>query len=397
MRGEERPGGRGVTESARALETRALSLVETSPPDQASPGLEPLTPSPVSFQPERAGNPLGQVKVVNFPAHQTPCVRTPANALRRRRSALRQPGQASSGKTVTVVQPQVSQSSAHGGGEYAVLEASQMQGSDLTTGDLRDLVDSIQDQEDGSSPLLLGRNHSNSTNDTRTITPGSVWSPTIDTPQIERMAAEYREQDKRKLQEASGIHFDHQSQRRSRETQQAMSSYVSFRGQDFSPAMISLGEQRKVNVRGSVSSPNIVITDHDQFVTDRRALQQENSPNPDDVFRFDQGFHPGQPHLFGRNERVSKSTTPSKIPVSDKIDKTPGGKMIGEKTPSSSGKKSASKIPRPLPPRSEVRTNYEQVIERPDQAKDGESFKLQNSLKLLPTHGQRQSRSATKI
>ena len=145
MRGEERPGGRGVTESARALETRALSLVETSPPDQASPGLEPLTPSPVSFQPERAGNPLGQVKVVNFPAHQTPCVRTPANALRRRRSALRQPGQASSGKTVTVVQPQISQSSDRGGGEYAVLEASQMQGSDL-----RD----------------LGRNHSNSTNNT---------------------------------------------------------------------------------------------------------------------------------------------------------------------------------------------------------------------------------------
>ena len=139
MHEEERPSC-WLSESAQAL-----SLVNTSPPHQASPGLEPLTPSPVSFPPVLAGIPLGQVKVVNFPAHQTRCVRTPANTLRRRRSALRQPGQASSGRMVTVVQPQFSQSSAQGGGEYAVLEASQMQGSDL-----RD----------------LGRNHSNSTNNT---------------------------------------------------------------------------------------------------------------------------------------------------------------------------------------------------------------------------------------
>ena len=403
MRGEERPGSR-VTESARALETRALSLVETSPPDQASPGLEPLTPSPVTSLPEKAGgNKLGQVKVVNFLAHQTPCVRTPANALRRRRSALKVGGEASSERTVTVVQPRVNQRSAHCGGQYAVLEASQMQGSDLTTGDLRDLVDSIQDQEDGSSPLLVGRNHSNSTNDTKTITPGSAWSQHIDTPQIERMAARYLEEDRRKEQEASGISFENQN--RSRETPQPQPSYISYRGQDISPAMATLSQQGKVNVRGSVSSPNIVISGHDQFVTNRKTLEQDNSPNPsfndkpeDSVFRFDQGFLPGQPHFFGnpRNYQVSKTTTPSKIPVS--IDKTPGddGKMFGEKTPSSSGKKSASKIPRPLPPRSEVKTNYEQ-IQKPDQDKGGEGYKLQNSLKLLPQHGQRQTRSATKI
>merc|ERR1719347_1110074 len=48
-----------VSSEARALETQALSLVQSSPPDQASPGLEPLTPSPVSpvISPQ-----LGQVK-----------------------------------------------------------------------------------------------------------------------------------------------------------------------------------------------------------------------------------------------------------------------------------------------------------------------------------------------
>ena len=391
-----------MTEEARALETQALSLVQASPPDQASPGLEPLTPSPVvTFERGSGENNLGQVKMVNFPAHQTPCVKTPANALRRRRSALKVAGEpASSARTVTVVQPEVNQRSAHSGGQYAVLEASQMQGSDLTTGDLRDLVDysALQDQEDGSSPIL-GRNLSNSTNDTKTITPGSVCSPNmVDTPQIERMVAHYQEQDRRKLQEAAGVSRG----RESRETQQSKPSYISYRGQELSPALLP-SHQGKVNVRGSVSSPNIVITGHDQFVTDRRTF----SPAPcfderNTVFRFDDRFNPGQPHLLGkpRTSEVIKSTTPSKIPVSETfmIDKTPGnGKMNGEKTPSSSGKKSASRIPRPLPPRSVVKTNYEQVIERPDQDKGGESFKLQDSLKLLPPHGQRQTRSATKF
>ena len=163
--------------------------------------------------------------------------------------------------------------------------------------------------------------------------------------------------------------------------------------------------------RYSVSSPNIVISGHDHYVTDRRTLQQEISPDPsfDDgngVFRFDNRFNPGQPHLFEkpRNYQVSKSVftpSPSKIPVSQTfmIDKTPAtaGKMNGEKTPSSSGKKSASKIPRPLPPPPPMKTNYEQVVEEPCLGKGGESFKLQDSLKLFPPHGQRQTRSATKF
>ena len=123
-----------VSEEARALETQALSLVQASPPDQASPGLEPLTPSPVTTVARGGGgNKLGQVKMVNFPAHQTPCVRTPANALRRRRSALKAAGEPSSERTVTVVQPEVNQRSAHSGGQYAVLEVSHMQGSDLNS------------------------------------------------------------------------------------------------------------------------------------------------------------------------------------------------------------------------------------------------------------------------
>ena len=400
-----------VGEEARALETQALSLVQASPPDQASPGLEPLTPSPVTFVTGGGGNNLGQVKMVNYPAHQTPCVKTPANALRRRRSALKAAGEpASSARTVTLVQPELNQRSAHSGGQYAVLEVSQMQGSDLTTGDLRDLVDysAVQDLEDGSSPIL-GRNLSASTNDTKTITPGSVCSPNmVDTPHIERMVAQYQEQDRRKLQEAAGVSFDPPSRgRESRETQQSKPSYISYRGQDLSPAILPQScHQGKVNVRGSVSSPNIVITGHDQFVTDRRTFSPApcfDERNTGTVFRFDDRFNPGQPHLLEkpRNSEVIKSTTPSKIPVSETfmIDQTPGndGKMNGEKTPSSSGKKSASRIPRLLPPRSEAKTNYDQVIEKPDQDKGGESFKLQDSLKLLPPHGQRQSRSATKF
>ena len=142
-----------VSNEARALETQALSLVQSSPPDQASPGLEPLTPSPVS-----------QVKLVNFPAHQTPCVNTPANALKRRRSALKQPGRSggSSGKrTVTVIQPYRQGEEV---GNIPELEVSDMAGSNITTGDLVNLVDSVQES------LLGDRNHSNSTNDTNNST-----------------------------------------------------------------------------------------------------------------------------------------------------------------------------------------------------------------------------------
>ena len=56
----------GVSSEAQALEIQAPPLVQSSPPDQAGPRLEPLTPSPVTLSPQ-----LDQV-MVNFSAYQRP-------------------------------------------------------------------------------------------------------------------------------------------------------------------------------------------------------------------------------------------------------------------------------------------------------------------------------------
>ena len=400
MREQRQSGVSQVSDEARALETQALSLVQSSPPDQNSPGLEPLTPSPVSLHPQH--HQLGHVKMVNFPSHQTPCVKTPANALKRRKSALKQQGKqdgaASSERTVTLVQPE-RRGQSNGEQEYSVLEASHMAGSDLTTGDLRDLVDSVQDSSVG------GRNHSNSTNDTKTITPGSVFSSNVNTPDIMKMAKAYQEQDRRRREEELfRASFEDQSLEKSAVTPEsslARPDHVSVRGEENSPYLAILSHQGKVINRRSVSSPNIAISGHDQHVTDRRSQNQQNPHSPEN-FRFDNNFNPSCPRLLEDFHRKNtKTTTPSKIPISQAylIDKTPlrEGVTEVEKTPGSSEKKkSASKIPRPestkkkekkdlvLPPRSQRVTNYEENIQRNSKNENGErSHNLQNSLKLV--------------
>ena len=104
----------------------------------------------------------------------------------------------------------------------------------------------------------------------------------------------------------------------------------------------------RIQDRRSVSSPQIVIGDHDKFVTDRRTvgaqgdhsqdqdplfsnqvdlnhlqLQQKNSPY---VFTFGENFDPSQPNLDliqSRSpvenyvRRGGSSVTPSKIPIKE--------------------------------------------------------------------------------
>ena len=387
-----------VSSEARALETQALSLVQSSPPDQASPGLEPLTPSPVSpvISPQ-----LGQVKQLNFPAHQTPCANTPANAIKRRRSALKQPGRSggSSGKrTVTVIQPYRQGEEV---GNIPELEVSDMAGSNITTGDLVNLVDSVQES------LLGDRNHSNSTNDTKTITPGSVFSSNIDTPEIMKMAEGYKEQDRRRRQEEEEQSFATSSV--TPEPALAKPDHISNRREETSPYLAIASHQENVSMRGTESSPNIAISGHDQHVTSRTSVlpEDDQSPNPNH-FMFGE-MNLSSPMVL---ENVPTKNTytitpsPSKIPTRQAyLSKTPSKENgeEGEKTPGSSGKKlSASKIPRldsgkklekkerKLPPRSQKPTNYEENLQRTNQDKGLERPQyLQNSLKLVPTNHSR--------
>ena len=117
----ENQGSESIVSSrdAKALETRRFALTQVSPPESGhSHDLEPLTPSTVSSHHRMAAQPsitpeqssiqdgvpldivtpqpskLQQVRVMKFAVNQTPCAKTPAHALKGRKSSLKK----SSGK-----------------------------------------------------------------------------------------------------------------------------------------------------------------------------------------------------------------------------------------------------------------------------------------------------------
>ena len=119
--GMNRPDS-GIAEDARALETRALSSLQASPPEVTTPGLEHITPSPVLDSNQQGGRKQGrreqvkvqqseaipsklqQVRMVNFTSCHPPHAKTPGNAIKPRRSSLKGSVHAE-GRTVTSMQP----------------------------------------------------------------------------------------------------------------------------------------------------------------------------------------------------------------------------------------------------------------------------------------------------
>ena len=322
-------------------------------------------------------------------------------------------------KTVTLVQPQryperASQQC------YPLLEASELGQTIVTTGDVPDLLDIEGTRE---SLMILDRNYSSS-NDSKTVTPGS-YVPTppgkanINTQEVYDMLGHYYPDFNQKRNRYSG-------ERSPALVPPGLDVFVTSRGQELSPAVVMETHCNKIQDRRSVSSPHIVIEDHDKFVTDRLTVRDQsgNSPDQDDlfsnqidlrhlqleqktspyIFTFDKNFDHSQPNPVANTssrspvenyvKRGGSNVTPSKIPIKKTyIIKTPtNNSKTSDKTPSSSEKKlSGSKIPRPdssgkkiLPPRRESnsKTSLKQRISGPKL-----SDKLpMNNLKLMPRH-----------
>ena len=158
--------------------------------------------------------------------------------------------------------------------------------------------------------------------------------------------------------------------------------FVTTRGEQLSPAaLLEAGHCNKIQTRRSVSSPHLAISDHDQHVTERRGPDTAADSSQDQTTSFQAGgqqqivagdgrhifsfednqISPGQPLILSPHEkyrvtRGASNATPSKIPLRETYKVNTPTKDAQLKSKSSSGEKSASKLPRPnvmMPPRSE--------------------------------------------
>ena len=333
-------------------------------------------------------------------------------------------------KTVTVVQPQMvrpdhrHEQGAAGGACYTILEASDMAGTIMTTGDLQDLIDTEDTQL--SNVNILSRNYSasrnvsSSTNETKTMTPGSVQESPCP------VKSNLKSQDLVKLYDKYGIHSAKKPrpERGGADDESPMlvvpggEQFVTRRGQVLSPAADMVTHCNKIQTRRSVSSPQIVITNHDQYVTDRRTVdvsdnietsfiqnqdshQQHVTNTSPYVFTFDTNFDPGRPKLMlsdksplaRYNSRRGESVTPCKIPIKNTyIVTTPLSDYSMCYDPTSSEKK--SRIPRPesakkiLPPKP-PRTN--------DTNKDFNNWENMNNGKNLVNSLKMQNKSKVSV
>ena len=440
MRDEREVSQSQVSQEARALETRSLSSVQHSPPDHDNHQMELLTPSPVSsanqIQGAVGGVPLdhvtprrklGQVRIIENPVHRTPGTRTPGQALKGKMSSLKKTG----AKTVTMVEPVIVHGRHDPDEHYQILEGSELCQTSVTTGDLNNLID----DETVETSMILSRDNysSSSTNDTKTITPGScVASPQIPPTQVRRKSL-LTTQDVYKLYHHYYPNTDDNSSRAaSKDSLNAAARkcyprntvldnaeaaspqliapgqdvFVTNRGEELSPAAVMETHCNKIQSRRSVSSPQIIITNHDQFVTERgtggvRDKSQEQSfgfetsvsnktqhhesqhphTSPNNFFQFHKNQDDPSPGVcknpslesswssncpiarYQQQRGSSASVTPSKIPIKQtyRLEKTPTNKHVENDVPSSSGKKSASKIPKSdsyqpmLPPKPQPR------------------------------------------
>ena len=315
---------------------------------------------------------------------------------------------------MTLVQPQVFPKRAEHQ-HYPLLEASDLGQTIVTTGDVPDLLDIEGTRE---SVMILDRDYSSS-NDSKTVTPGS-YAPTppgkanIKTQEVYDMLGHYYPDFNQKRNRHSG---EGRAKRSPVLVPPGLDNFVTSRGQELSPAAVMDTHCNKIQDRKSFSSPQIVIGDHDQFVTDRKAsedqddhlfsnqvdlchlqLEQKTSPY---IFTFDKNFDPCQPNLDVNQSRSplanyvrrgGSNVTPSKIPIKKTyIINTPTNiSTTTDKTQTSSEKKSSgSKLPRPdsgkktLPPRRE--SNSKVIRQRNSGSKLSDKLPI-NNLTLVPKH-----------
>lgn len=262
------------------------------------------------------------------------------------------------------------------------------------------------------------RNLSTSTNDSKTITPGpQVGSPhpksNLKTQDIYKLYSHYFPESRRM---EPRVCF--KKRRKSEILSPALvapgtDAFVTNRGEELSPAVLEI-HSKKIQNRRSVSSPVIIIQNHEEFVTDRKAVDTEDlndknifetiplgdksqeHQNSLEAFQFNMKFDPRQPQKQSISEksplaryqqkRGSSNVTPSKIPMKESyILKSPS---ISKNSNYLEKEDSTSKFPRPssgnkiLPPRSKC----SKIVNHPPGASEPNIVQehLVDSLKVRP-------------
>jgi len=355
--GMKRPDS-GIADDAKALETRALSSVQASPPEATTPGLEPLTPSPVlsgNQQIERRGrreqfkesdtvhNNLQQVRVVNFTSRQPPSFKTPGNALKAKRSSLK--GSTTvQGRTVTTLQPSqlflVGHDRSH---DQPLLDASEMCRTAITTGDLKDLCENTGEVETSLTTP------SNAILPPHTVPPSRSITITPANQSLSISVTQFQDQNQDNPSPLTSL-CSTLTPTNHILLQQPVQDAVFADGEPSKPTIEK--HDAKVVDRRSLISPHMAITEYEMNVTDRRSLaggtaplpatselfitrrEEEHNTSPAaNVFLFNKSFDPSIPHQVEVNrqyqhpqsgatqDQLSKdrrlSHPPSKIPINE--------------------------------------------------------------------------------
>jgi len=348
--GMKRPDS-GIADDARALETRALSSVQASPPEVTTPGLEHITPSPVLDsnqqlerrkerreqnqvpQSDTIPSKLQQVRMVNFTSCRPPHAKTPGNALKPKRSSLK--GSVTvEGRTVTSMQPSQLFLAGHDRShDQPLLDASEMCRTTITTGDLKDLCENTEEVETSLTTPYSAILHTATPSSGKTITPGS-HNPSTSATQCQGNPSPLTSLNSTLTPTNHSL------------LAQLDQNLGHYAGKE-PPIHLTVGMVKDGGVVDKrETSPNLAIIEFENNVTDRRSLaggtaplpatselyitrrEEEHNTSPANVFLFNKSFDPAVPHQGGDNAmhqhqlRVKKSdrrlsSFASKIPINE--------------------------------------------------------------------------------
>ena len=213
---------------------------------------------------------------------------------------------------MTVVQPQIHVDKHPSRDDpYSVLEASEFTETIVTTGDINDLVSVDQTNDDSSR--ILDRNYSSSTNESKTITPGSC----VASPQLKSNL---------NTQDINKMYYQYYPNMEEKES----------------------------------SNGNLVDEEVNEIVEETSEHQNDvevKSQTSPEVFKFDKGFDPSQPHrqlilsekspiARYQKKRGSSNGTPTKLPMKETYFISPTS-FDTSTSHDKSKSNSASRIPRP--------------------------------------------------
>jgi len=324
---------------SKALETKSLAQMQESPPAEATPGLEPLTPTPfvlskkvqqnsgkvvqnesnlknqklLSTRNEPRDCKLQQVKMVNFPS-TIPCAVTPTNASSKRTSFKGR-------RSVQAFEPTpINRSFKGNSSQQKLLEVSEMYGTEITTGDLANLCDGTEETSfmnskdvDGAKYIINASENSNkfvktssSFGENATGASRMVLGPAVLQRQNPSLVSQSSTLTPNNHYAITGSTEGNKSEARSKCNEYDASNSIShhdyvrkdtpiasftnailynYRKQSDSnskvgPAAISKFSFKNVSYRKSHSDTDLVIENNDKFITNRKNLNVHGNTMP---------------------------------------------------------------------------------------------------------------------